>query len=235
MPADHAVDLAIVIPVFHDNRALSNLLGALQAALQSRQGARLRVASVVVDGAADAATADLCAGRALYVRAAPGRGQQIAAGISALPADWVWVLHADTRVQDAPLVWMDATLSNAPPSWGRFDVQLPGLPWLAWFMNWRSRLTKICTGDQGMFFATSLVASVGGFPQQPLMEDIELSKRLKRSNGVFLAPRIPLQASTRRWREKGVMRTVLSMWRTRVRYFFGVSAAQLYADYYGNR
>ena len=112
-------------------------------------------------------------------------------------------------------------------------MRMEKLGLVAWLMNWRSRLTRICTGDQAMFFATGILSEVGGFPAQPLMEDIELSKRLKRSSGVFMAPKLAVRASPRRWRQRGVLRTIGHMWWMRLRYFFGASPGALYVAYYG--
>jgi len=227
-------DIVIVIPVFNDDAALRCLLDQLDELIREYREARDSplIKTVVVDGAARSSTASLTAGRAVYLASEPGRGAQIAAGVHALEAPWVWVLHADTQISAQVLEYMAQVVRCAAPVWGRFDVQLEGLSMLAWFMNWRSRLSRICTGDQAMFFAAELLSSIGGFPALPLMEDIEVSKRLRRS-GAFRAPHIAVRASTRRWRQQGVLRTVVFMWWTRLRYFFGVSAAALYADYYG--
>jgi hypothetical protein len=98
-------------------------------------------------------------------------------------------------------------------------------------MNWRSRATGICTGDQGIFVARALLQQVGGIPRQSLMEDVELSKRLK-AVGRPRAERPLLVASARRWRARGLWRTILSMWRFRLRYWAGADPEQLAREYY---
>ena len=189
----------------------------------------------VVDGAGDAATATLVESRAHYLRVdRASRGAQIAAGIAQSERPWVWVLHADTVLPAASVMFLGKLIDQGEPRWGRFDVRLPGLAVVAFMMNWRSRLSCICTGDQGMFFHRQLLKDIGGFPSQPLMEDIEVSKRLKRhARQRFTAPRQAIESSARRWRRLGVVRTVISMWWFRWRYFRGVSAAELFRDYYG--
>ena len=231
----HPSDIVIVIPVYCDDVALLSLLNRLDELSQSFAAAPQSpaIARVVVDGAAQPSTEALVSGRATYLNSKAGRGKQIAAGISTCEASWVWVLHADTVVSEQAFSYMLQLVARALPVWGRFDVQLEGLAIVAWFMNWRSRLSRICTGDQAMFFSAEMLRSVGGFPAQPLMEDIEVSKRLKRSSGEFQAPHVAVQSSPRRWQQHGVLRTVGLMWWTRLRYFFGVSAEALYADYYG--
>jgi hypothetical protein len=122
--------------------------------------------------------------------------------------------------------------------WGRFNVRLapssPMLNLVAWMMNQRSRLTGICTGDQAIFVRRDLFNQVGGYADIPLMEDIDLSKRLKR----FSPPaciRTPLTTSSRRWQQNGVFRTILMMWWLRLQYWAGVSPARLAEKYYPAR
>ena len=224
-------DLTVVVPVWRDDEALAGLLDHLdQLSLQWP----LRV--IVVDGAATASTAALVDSSACYLATQPSRGGQIASGLAHVESSWVWVLHADCRPDASAVEYLQALCARGEPCWGRFDVSLPGLGWVAFFMNWRSRLTKICTGDQGMFFHNQLLRDIGGFPRQPLMEDVEVSKRLKRiAPAGFRAPRIRVESSPRRWRSHGVLRTVVSMWWFRLRYFFGARADDLVAQYYGRR
>lgn len=231
----HSPDLVVVIPVYDDDSALLGLLEQLdELTLENRAALQgLEIVRMVVDGAAQQSTATLAAHRATYLCSPAGRGEQIAAGVAECDAQWVWVLHADTRITQQAFSYVLQLVSNGLPGWGRFDVSIDGLGLVAWLMNWRSRFSRICTGDQAMFFAVDLLRAAGGFPAQPLMEDIEVSKRLKRTSGPFHAPRIAVQASARRWQQHGVLRTVLFMWWTRLRYRCGVSAHALYNDYYG--
>ena len=103
-------------------------------------------------------------------------------------------------------------------------------------MNMRSRLTKICTGDQGMFFSRKLIEEIGGFPSQSLMEDVEASRCLKKMfPDAFVACREKLGASDRRWLTNGLVRTIFHMWWYRILYFFGVSPSTLYRKYYSGK
>ena len=122
--------------------------------------------------------------------------------------------------------------------WGRFDVRLapssPTLRLVAWMMNQRSRLTGICTGDQALFVRRDLFNQIGGYADIPLMEDIELSKRLKRISPPACI-RQPLTTSSRRWQTRGVLRTIGLMWWLRLQYWAGVSPAKLVKKYYPAR
>ena len=220
------------MPVLRDDEALEKLLTALEE-IAARTAGGLQLKVVVVDGAADDSTRRLAAGRADYVVSPPSRGGQIATGIANTDADWVWILHADTGVGDEALAALQQVMQQNEACWGRFDIELPGLAVVAWFMNQRSRITRICTGDQGCFVARALLQQAGGFPDQPLMEDIEWSRRLKRiAPDRFVPLKARLCASSRRWQHHGALRTVVFMWMMRLNYFFGASAEHLYQRYY---
>jgi hypothetical protein len=157
----------------------------------------------------------------------------LAAGVARAHGAWIWLLHADSRGVAGGLRWLLAR--EVEPCWGRFNIALadasPSLRLVGFMMNLRSRLTGICTGDQGIFVHSRLLAACGGVPQQQLMEDIELCRRLKR----LARPEVPPQTlitSSRRWRQRGVLRTVLQMWQLRLRYWLGAAPEVLAREYY---
>ena len=120
--------------------------------------------------------------------------------------------------------------------WGFCRVRLSGgrraFRIIEWFMNQRSRLTSVATGDQMLFLRRSLFEDSGGFDDIPLMEDVAYSKRLRRVARPLIIPQ-PVQSSSRRWEQRGVARTVLSMWGLRLAYAMGVSPRRLWEHYYG--
>ncbi len=192
-----------------------------------------QLAAIVVDGASSGMTQSLVTAPHEYRASQPGRGRQIAAGIAASSALWLWVLHADGLPSSASAQQLLELVDAEEPRWGRFNVKIEGLALIAHMMNLRSRWSRICTGDQGMFFHADLLDTIGGFPQQPLMEDIEVSRRLKASApSAFVALRAVVETSPRRWRKAGVMKTVLMMWIYRCRYFLGADPAALARAYY---
>lgn len=227
--------LSIVVPVLDDGPSLARLVGDLE---RSADSIPLDVEIVVVDaGSRNDPAAFLPEPVRLLRAAGPNRGAQLQLGVDAAAADWLWLLHADSAGVAGPLRYL-AGLSQ--PCWGRFDAALQSCS--AWrryplrvvgaLMSWRSRLTGICTGDQGIFLHRALLDAAGGMPVQPLMEDVELSRRLKRICRPQ-CPRIALTTSARRWESRGVLRTVLSMWAFRLRYWLGADPARLAARYYG--
>ncbi len=219
----------IVIPVLNDAQALARLL-------RSRRAARHDEASVVADGGSldDSVTVAKTAG-CQVIECGPGRATQLRAAIEVATGSWIWMLHADTVVSLAAADEFRRVARASDPCWGRFDVCLdaaaPVYRVIESLMNVRSALTGICTGDQGIFVHATLLAAIGGVPEQPLMEDIELSRRLKRRARPRRI-RIRLVTSARRWQVHGAIRTVLLMWSLRLAYFVGVSPARLHRIYY---
>ncbi len=231
-PSSTAITLSIVVPVKTVSPGFADLLRALDDAdceviVVQAQGSELSGGQY-----------DGLNGNTKWTSAPPSRGGQIAKGIKHSRGDMIWVLHADSTGVGQALAYLKTMAALGKPVWGRFDIRLIGhhfgLVWVARMMNWRSRLTRICTGDQGMFFHRCLLLQAGGFPAQRLMEDIEISKRLRRG-GRFSAPGISICTSGERWERSGFWRTIARMWQWRLRYFFGASADQLYDEYYGSQ
>jgi rSAM/selenodomain-associated transferase 2/rSAM/selenodomain-associated transferase 1 len=227
------VKLAIVIPTLNEGRALLHRLKAL-APLRER-GALV----VVVDGGSSDNTLTRALPLADQVLSAPrGRAAQMNAGAWALPAaaavDALLFLHADTMLPPDADALIAEALARPGHLWGRFDVQIRGrhplLPMVAALMNWRSRLSGIATGDQGIFVKRRTFEALGGFAPQPLMEDVELSRRLKQiSPPACIEQRVT--TSGRRWDQHGFWNTVLLMWRLRWSYARGVNAITLARRY----
>jgi rSAM/selenodomain-associated transferase 2 len=224
-----AARLAVVLPTLDEAATIEPTLRAL-APLRQR-GTQI----IVADGGSRDATAALAAPHADRVLAAPrGRARQMNAGAAACAeADALLFLHADTQLPpDADALVRHALAHRA---WGRFDVRIDGrshwLPVVAALMNLRSRLTGIATGDQAIFMTRAAFDAVGGFPDQPLMEDIEISLRLKRRVGRPACLRERVVTSGRRWDQRGAWPTIVLMWRLRWAYWRGASADALAARY----
>lgn len=222
--------LHIVMPVLNEAAGITATLRQLQPLLA--RGARL----VVVDGGSSDGTPDLVRQFAAQqpgvqgLAAARGRARQMNAGAQADGEAPLLFLHADTTLPPDADKLITTALADGRHLWGRFDVAIEGRHWLlpviAFFMNRRSRLSGIATGDQALFMTHAAYAAVGGFPEQPLMEDIELSIRLRRlSRPACLRARV--RTSGRRWETRGVWSTLLLMWRLRLAYWRGVPAARL--------
>jgi len=221
--------LTIIVPVL-DEAAL--VVGALAALDPCRaRGAEV----IVVDGGSRDRTMELARPLADRTIAAPrGRAAQMNAGAAAARGDVLLFLHVDTALPpQADRLVVDRLAASGRP-WGRFDVAIAGksrlLPVVARMMNLRSRLPGIATGDQAMFVTRAAFAQAGGFPDIALMEDIALSARLRRlGRPLCLGARVT--TSGRRWDERGVLRTIVTMWRLRLAYFLGADPSALARAY----
>lgn len=221
--------LSIVMPVLDEAAGI----GAALARLQPLRGRGCEV--IVVDGGSRDATVDLARPACDRVAVSPpGRAAQMNAGACVARGDALVFLHADTQLPDDADRLVLAALGSIGHVWGRFDVRITGRPVMlrviAAMMNLRSRFTGVATGDQAIFCRRSAFDAVGGFPSQPLMEDVEISKRLRRL-GPPACLRERVTTSGRRWEKHGVTRTVLLMWRLRLAYFLGVDPARLVRSY----
>lgn len=220
--------LSIVIPALNEATGIEAVLRALQP-LRARG-----VEIVLADGGSHDGTAELAAPWVDTVTAsARGRALQMNAGARLARGDTLLFLHADTRLPPRADEQVLQALAKGA-GWGRFDVHIDGRPWMlrvvAAAMNLRSRLSGIATGDQAIFITRAAFDQVGGFPVQPLMEDVEICKRLKR-HGPPACLRLRVHTSGRRWEQRGVWRTIVLMWRLRWRYWRGESAARLAEAY----
>ncbi len=206
--------LSVVVP------ALNEAAG-IRAALEALAPLRRRGHEVIVaDGGSSDGTATLASGLCDRVIESPrGRALQMNAGARAASGAALLFLHADTRLPErADELVLDSLASSL---WGRFDVEIDGrhplLRLVACAMNLRSRLSGIATGDQAIFVRRD---DFPGFPQIALMEDVAFSRAMKR-RGRPACRREKVLTSGRRWESRGVLRTIVLMWRLRLLYFLG--------------
>ena len=225
-----AMRLSIIIPVLNEAGHIGNTLRLLQPLRE--QGHEL----ILVDGGSSDDPLHIAQPLVDQVQISPlGRARQMNAGADIASGDWLLFLHADTQLPSASVEVITNALHGHGDQWGRFDVRLSGEGWLLRVVertiNWRSRLSGIATGDQAVFVKREVFEQLGGYAEVPLMEDIELSKRLKRiSRPVCI--RQPVITSSRRWEENGVCSTILLMWWLRLLFFVGVSPDRLVQRYY---
>ncbi len=217
--------IAIILPVLNEETHIVAGLNPLQPLRP--QGCEL----IVVDGGSQDQTVALAQPLAdRVIASAKGRATQMNAGAALASGDILWFLHIDSLPPVDAVTLINIALRDPNRGWGRFDVRLSGHPWLLrmveTLMNARSRYTGIATGDQGIFVRRTLFEQIGGYPAIALMEDIALSRLLKRySRPVCLRQR--LQTSSRRWERNGIVRTIVLMWWLRWVYFLGADPDRL--------
>jgi rSAM/selenodomain-associated transferase 2 len=217
---DAGLKLSIVIPALNEAERIDAALQAL-AALR-RRGCEV----IVVDGGSSDRTRELAEPLCdRVVSAARGRAVQMNAGAHHASGDALLFLHADTRLPpDGEILIRDALMHHL---WGRFDVEIESrhraLKVVACAMNLRSRLSGIATGDQAIFVRRD---AFPGFAPIALMEDIAFSREMKR-RGAPACLRERVRTSGRRWETRGVLRTVVLMWRLRLLYYLGARPERL--------
>lgn len=228
--------VSVIIPVHNEE---ASILSCIRSACDSVSISLLEV--LVVDSASSDATQSLVEEYALknksirYLKSTEaGRAAQMNFGASQAKGSVFLFVHADTLLragfeQDLDDFWL------SDKQWGfcnvHFDSPKIRFRILAFMINARSRLTQIATGDQSQFIKREVFRALDGFPSQPLMEDVELSKYLKRESKPFF-PNTPCQTEARKWESEGFLKTIFLMWRLRYRYWRGVDAAEIYKSYY---
>ncbi len=220
--------LSIVIPALNE---AANIVATLRP-LQALRSAGHEL--ILADGGSDDDTIALATDLVDHIVHAPrGRARQMNAGAAGATGDVLLFLHADTTLPDNALELIRHALAHH--AWGRFNVRLSGaapmLRVVERLMNWRSRLTGICTGDQAIFIRSEAFIALGGYGDMPLMEDIDFSRRCKQGHGHPRCITTPLTTSSRRWERNGILRTIVLMWRLRLAYALGVSPKRLARQY----
>lgn len=221
--------ISIIIPARNEAENIGSLLQSLQ--MFRKNGHEL----ILVDGYSEDKTVSIADPLVdKLIKTPASRALQMNVGAGEATGDVLWFLHADSIVpkQADRLIINAVTMKTF--TWGRFDIRLSGRQYLFRLveasMNLRSRLTGIATGDQGVFVSRGLFYKVGGFPEQCLMEDVALSKHLKKYQAPICLHE-KLETSSRRWEQRGIIRTILLMWRLRLAYFLGVPVDKLALHY----
>lgn len=220
--------LSVVIPVLNEGNGIQPLLSSLQSI--RAQGHEI----IVVDGGSNDATIALAKPLSdRVVISSRGRAPQMNAGAAVASGNVLFFLHADSQLPGNFIELIVDAMNHS--RWGRFDIRLSGDRFLfrvvEWFMNQRSRSSGISTGDQGLFVTRELFDAVGGFPAIALMEDIAITKKLRKFEApICLVTKII--TSSKRWEKNGAWHTIWLMWRLRYAYWRGADPAHLARIYY---
>ena len=229
------MSIAVIIPVLNEEAALPFLLKWLLP-LDFEE-------IILIDGGSQDHTVEVAQAfsetlhqfHCQIISGPQGRAAQMNAGAAKATTDILLFLHADTQLPHNAKQVIEQALSTSQLVGGRFDVRFPrdeGYAWLvSRMMNHRSRLSGICTGDQGMFVRRTVFEAMSGFADIPLMEDLEFSRRLKHQ-GTVMALKETVTTSFRRWEQQGPLRTILRMWTLRFLYWLGCSPHRLHRYYH---
>ncbi len=218
--------ISVIIPTLNEASTIAQTLERLHAL--PHDGITLEV--LVVDGGSQDQTQTLVSDHARVLISTPSRAGQMNAGAREASGDVVLFLHADTLLPETAFQDIRDALSDPGIVGGRFDARTDhdaGLLWIVCRMvSVRSRLTRIATGDQAIFVRRDVFCSMGGYADIPLMEDVELSRRLK-TQGSIATLRSCVTTSARRWQTDGILYTILLMWTFRFLFFVGVNPSRL--------
>lgn len=224
--------VSIIIPALNEGKQLNQLLDSIQN--WREEGHEI----ILVDGGNDDKSF-ITTGHLVdkVLKTSPGRATQMNEGARHAHNEILFFLHADSVVDDNCISAIIQGLQMSNNVWGRFDIKLSGTHWMLRIiermMNIRSRITGIATGDQGIFVYRKIFTQINGYANIELMEDIEISRRLKRiSRPVCLDTRII--TSSRKWEQKGILKTVILMWLLRLAFYIGVSPRRLSLIYYSS-
>jgi rSAM/selenodomain-associated transferase 2 len=223
------MNISVIVPVLNEEKSIAATLRALRTLTPYE--------ITVVDGGSDDRTAEIARQSGVTVMSSErGRARQMNRGAGQARGDVLLFLHADTRLPPTAFADIRTALTDPRYVGGRFDVESEGehwiLPMVARLISYRSRVTKVGTGDQALFVRREVFARLGGFPDISLMEDIAFCRALKK-NGAVACLRSRVITSARRWEADGVWRTIFRMWTLKLLYFAGVSPLRLkqfYAD-----
>ncbi|WP_246840971.1 TIGR04283 family arsenosugar biosynthesis glycosyltransferase [Hahella sp. CCB-MM4] len=223
-------NISIVIPVLNEEASIASFLRLLQPSRAN--GAEV----ILVDGGSTDGTRK--AAEAFcdkVIDSEKGRARQMNAGAAVARGNLLLFLHADTQLPESFLDLL-SKFQQSPKQWGRFNVSLSGsklmFSVISFMINWRSRISGIATGDQAIFVKRSAFDQVGGFSDIPLMEDVDLCKKLLKFSRPFCISE-PVITSSRRWEVHGTWRTIFLMWKLRWKFALGVPPEVLVKEYYG--
>jgi rSAM/selenodomain-associated transferase 2 len=221
--------ISVIIPVLNEEKNIAATLTELQHLKPDEM--------ILVDGGSSDGSREVCQKFGVeFHPSRPGRARQMNFGAQRANGDVLLFLHADTRLPPSAFDDIRAALQDRQVLGGRFDLQLdnprPLLKLIGFMISLRSRLSKVGTGDQAIFVRREIFEELGGYPDIPLMEDVALSRALKR-RGAVACLRSRVISSARRWEVDGIWRTILKMWMLKTLYLLGISPVRL-KRYYGD-
>lgn len=198
------VKLSVVIPAMNE---ANRVVGAIESARAPG------VEVVVVDGGSRDATRALAVATGVRVVSSPaGRADQLAAGVRSSSGDVILLLHADSRLPAGFDRAIAGALEDARTIGGAFRLRFEEAGWALRFVEWGVRLRVaifgLPYGDQAVFVTRETLEAIGGIPRAPIMEDLDLVRAM-RARGRLARLDLPVTTSARRYRARGVIRTVL--------------------------
>ncbi len=218
--------ISIIIPTLNEEENIA-------ACLSSTGGAK-NIERIVVDGGSRDRTPAIAEVMGAKVLASPrGRAVQMNAGAREASGEMLVFLHADTRLPAGFARHIVKTLQTPGVAAGAFEFRLDSssssLRFIERVANWRSRRLQLPYGDQAIFLRAPLFRDIGGFPEIPIMEDVELIRRLQKAGRIETLPAVPAITSARRWRQSGVWKTTIINELVLGAYCLGIPPGRIYS------
>ena len=224
--------ISVIIPVLHEGEKINEILDSIKSA-----SANVFSEIIVVDGDSSGGTiAHISDSRIITLTAPRGRALQMNAGAARACGDILLFLHADTLLPPRALAKIITALSNSNFIGGAFDLKIQNRRWIfraiGLAASWKHRLTRVPYGDQAIFILRRYFENIGGYAGIPLMEDVELMKRVKGQGGRIIILPAAVTTSSRKWETDGVFYTIIRNWIIQVLYLVGMPARRLIKYYY---
>jgi len=222
---------SIIIPVFHEAERINDLIAHLRPLGPDKERE-----IIVVDGTPEKDTLRVIHDDGIVkISSEKGRAKQMNAGASFARGEILIFLHADTELPQNALKRINAFTKTKEYAGGAFDLGIKSNKFIyrviAFLGSLRSRLNRIPYGDQAIFIHRDYFNEIGGYTDIPLMEDVELMRRIKRSGKKILIFYDRAMTSPRRWEEEGVIYCILRNWTLQILFFLGVSPHKLVSFY----
>jgi rSAM/selenodomain-associated transferase 2 len=227
----HLPKFSIIVPVLHEAERINDLIGHLRQMDLERS-----CEIIVVDGSPEGDTLQMIQDNTVIkIPSEKGRAKQMNAGASAARGDILIFLHADTELPLHAFARMNTFINRKDYIGGAFDLGIKSDKWIfkviAFLASLRSRLSRIPFGDQGIFIRRNYFNEIGGYKEIPLMEDVELMRRIRRSGNKIWIYKDRVMTSPRRWEKEGIFYCTLRNYTNQLLYFLGVSPRHLVKFY----
>jgi rSAM/selenodomain-associated transferase 2 len=213
------LSVSVIVPTLNEE-------GEIASFLEHVCGLEPGLDVIVADGGSSDGTVEAARAHAKVVGAPRGRGAQMNAGAREVTGDVLWFLHADTRPHAGSLQAMRGVLENPEVVGGAFEYNLdhPGRFFRITesVSNRKNRALRLFFGDMGIFVRRSVFEQMGGFRELPLMEDMDLCKRLKEQGSIEIIP-LRIDTSVRRWLDEGILKNLVRNWVLQLLWKLGVS------------
>ncbi len=221
--------ISVIIPVFHEEAIINNAIARLIA--RAQEGAQRDVEIIVVDGSPGGETVAAVKGGAECIVSPKGRAAQMNVGAAAAHGDVLLFLHVDTALPKGGLGKIASVMEGGRFAGGAFDLGIAdahrAFRVIERVASIRSRLTRIPYGDQAIFMERDYFFRIGGYSDMPIMEDVDLMRRVKRNGGKICIVDAQVQTSPRRWRKEGIAACTLRNRTIMLLYLAGVRPERL--------